>query len=64
MQSAAGEGGLPLSPLNSPLRSSDGRFLLTVLEGEVEGLSPVAGAGGKVLPLDDRGEFVSSRGVS
>jgi len=35
VRSVAGEVGLPFSPLNSPLRSSEGRFLLTVLEEEV-----------------------------
>ena len=63
MQSAAGVGWPHFSPLNSPLRSSEGRFLLTVLEGEVVEWSPSAGAGDKALPLDDGGEFVSLRGA-
>jgi hypothetical protein len=54
------EGGQPSSPLNSFLRSSEGRFLLTVLEEEVGERSLSSDVDGRGLPLDCWGEFFSS----
>lgn len=54
-----GEGGGFSSPLYSFLRSSETRFLLTVLDGEMGDWSLVGGAGDK---LDDGGDFFLSCG--
>jgi len=62
VESVEEEGGQPSSPLNSLLRSSEGRFLLTVLEEEVGEWFLPGDAGGKEssVPLDDEGGFVAS----
>lgn len=57
------KGGQPSSSLNSLLRSSEGLFLLTVLEGEEGERSLLSGVDGTALPLGDGG-FVSLREAS
>ena len=64
MGSVRETGEQPSSSLNSLLRSSEGRFLLTVLEEEAGERRFSGGPGGAGLPLDDDGGgFALSHGA-
>lgn len=52
--------GEPSSSKNAFLRSSEGLFFLTILEGKTGEMSPVGEIGGGLV-LDEGGEFASSR---